>query len=86
MTSLKTIKSDSGHYISKKQVVENLKKAKKSRNKIEKEAYKLRLQFKKSLKEKIANRRRVSVEILEKQEAREKKAKEVGDMSKKIRE
>ena len=93
MTSLKSIKrlsirlkDYSGYYSSKQQIVNNLKKAKKSRNKIEKEAYKLRLQFRKDLKEEIASKRRVSVDILEKQEAREKKAKEVGDMSKRIRE
>ena len=67
-------------------MVENLKKAKKARNKIEKEAYKLRLKFKTYLKERTAKDCRVSVEILEKQQARGKKAKEVGDMSKKIRE
>ena len=81
-TSLKIIKrlsiklrEYSGHHISKNQVVENLKKAKKARNKIEKEAYKLRLKFKTYLKERKAKDCRVSVDILKKQQARGKKPK-----------
>ena len=65
----------SGHYISKKQVVANLKKAKKARNKIKKEAYKLRLKFKDHLKERKAKDCKVSVKIFDKQQAREKKPK-----------
>ena len=53
-------------------MVANLKKAKKARNKIEKEAYKLRLKFKAHLKERKAKDSRVTVKIFEKQQAREK--------------
>ena len=78
----------SGPHTTKTQTIKKLKDTKKACNKLEKESGKIRIEFVNKIKKKKKKKTegcRVSVEMLEKQLLREKKTREVRQISKVIR-